>query len=304
MLDGFTNMNRAGKKHRQKGPKKTDTSFTNIELDPQMREVLTDQSFATSTLGLSHAEQLDHHFRQLHQVSSSPCACGADHGDGSLDFPEDSYEDEPDDEDEEDDEDEDEDHDHEGEEDDDSMDDDEDIDDEVYDDEDDEQDVVDGYAHHYEESNVKMMAYEEEKLKLEAVRRVRDEERRLKEEFRKKKISERLKQKQEKGRFFWFGHMTMKALCIPKRETEHLSFFHLSTFYFLSFYLERILLLQRLRLEDEERRKREAQERLRREKLEEEMRKKREAGKCRSPSPTPSIFVLHQSTKDSLDIYL
>ncbi|KAF9325481.1 hypothetical protein BG006_011043 [Podila minutissima] len=210
-------------------------------LDPQMREVLTDQSFATSTLGLSHAEQLDHHFRQLHQASSSPCACGADHGDGSLDFPEDSYEDEPDDEDEEDDEDEDEDHDHEGEEDDDSMDDDEDIDDEVYDDEDDEQDVVDGYAHHYEESNVKMMAYEEEKLKLEAVRRVRDEERRLKEEFRKKKISERLKQKQEK---------------------------------------ERILLLQRLRLEDEERRKREAQEKLRREKLEEEMRKKREAAEA------------------------
>ncbi|KAF9296157.1 hypothetical protein BGZ74_010458 [Mortierella antarctica] len=209
--------------------------------DPQMREVLTDQSFATSTLGLSHAEQLDHHFRQLHQASSSPCACGADHGDGSLDFPEDSYEDEPDDEDEEDDEDEDEDHDHEGEEDDDSMDDDEDIDDEVYDDEDDEQDVVDGYAHHYEESNVKMMAYEEEKLKLEAVRRVRDEERRLKEEFRKKKISERLKQKQEK---------------------------------------ERILLLQRLRLEDEERRKREAQEKLRREKLEEEMRKKQEAAEA------------------------
>ncbi|KAG0084566.1 hypothetical protein BGZ92_009764 [Podila epicladia] len=195
-------------------------------LDPQMREVLTDQSFATSTLGLSHAEQLDHHFRQLHQASSSPCACGADHGDGSLDFPEDSYEDEPDDEDEEDDEDEDEDHDHEGEEDDDSMDDDEDIDDEVYDDEDDEQDVVDGYAHHYEESNVKMMAYEEEKLKLEAVRRVREEERRLKEEF------------------------------------------------------QRILLLQRLRLEDEERRKREAHEKLRREKLEEEMRKKREAAEA------------------------
>ncbi|KAF9207219.1 hypothetical protein BGZ59_011282 [Podila verticillata] len=213
----------------------------NLELDPQMREVLTDQSFASSTLGLSHAEQLDHHFRQLHQASSrSPCACGADHGDGTLDFPEDSYEDEPDDEDEEEDED-DEDEDHEGEEDDDSMDDDEDIDDEVYDDEDDEQDVVDGYAHHYEESNVKMMAYEEEKLKLEAVRRVREEERRLKEEFRKKKISERLKQKQEK---------------------------------------ERILLLQRLRLEDEERRKREAQEKLRREKLEEEMRKKREAAEA------------------------
>ena len=47
-----------------------------------------------------------------------------------------------------------------------------------------------------------MMAYEEEKLKLETVRRVREEEKRLKEEFRKKKISERLKQKQEKGTLF------------------------------------------------------------------------------------------------------
>ncbi|KAF9570427.1 hypothetical protein EC968_001826 [Mortierella alpina] len=203
-----------------------------LNLNPKMREVLTDRSFASSTLSLH--DQLDQQFRQHHQAVGSqqpePCGCGGDHS--ALDFPEDSYEDEPD---EEDDDEEDED---DGEEDDEDGEDS--MDDEEYDD-DDEQDVVDGYAHHYEENNVKMMAYEEEKLKLETVRRVREEERRLKEEFRKKKISERLKQKQEK---------------------------------------ERILLLQRLRLEDEERRKREALEKQRREKLEEEMRRKREAAEA------------------------
>ncbi|KAF9986974.1 hypothetical protein BGZ75_001211 [Mortierella antarctica] len=204
--------------------------YPTVDLNPKMREVLTDRSFASSTLSLH--DQLDQQFRQHHQAVGSqqqePCGCGGDHS--ALDFPEDSYEDEPDEEDEDDEEEDD------GEEDDEDGEDS--MDDEEYDD-DDEQDVVDGYAHHYEENNVKMMAYEEEKLKLETVRRVREEERRLKEEFRKKKISERLKQKQEK---------------------------------------ERILLLQRLRLEDEERRKREALEKQRREKLEEEMRKKREAG--------------------------
>ncbi|GJJ68939.1 uncharacterized protein EMPS_01285 [Entomortierella parvispora] len=203
-----------------------------------MREVLTDQSFAASTLGLSH--DFHHHHHHLQHSPPRSCEdCGADHGhEDRLDFPEDSYEDEPDEEESEGDEDDldDRDHDHgsSGHHDDyveDSL------DDEDYDD-DDEQDVVDGYSHHYEENNVKMMAYEEEKLKMETVRRVREEERRIKEELRKKRMSERLRQKQEK---------------------------------------ERILLLQRLRLEDEERRRREALEQQRKEKLEEEMRKKREA---------------------------
>ncbi|KAG0015555.1 Tudor domain-containing protein 7 [Entomortierella chlamydospora] len=203
----------------------------NLDLNPKIREVLTDQSFATSTL--LHGDQLDQHFRRHQQLSASqqrvPCRCGIDHGDETVGFPEDSYEDEPDDEDDDDDDEEDDDDDEE-----DSM------DDEDYED-DDEQDVGDGYAHHYEENNVKMMAYEEEKLKLETVRRVREEERRLKEEFRKKKITDRMKQKQEK---------------------------------------EKIALLQRLRLEDEERRKREVLEKQRKEKLEEEMRKKREAAEA------------------------
>ncbi|KAI7822609.1 hypothetical protein BC939DRAFT_453767 [Gamsiella multidivaricata] len=233
----------------------------NLELNPKMREVLTDQAFAASTL--LHGDHLDQHFRQHQQHAASqqraPCGCGVDHGDETLDFPEDSYEDEPDEEDEDDEDD--------GE---DEDDDDEDsMDDEEYDD-DEEHDVGDGYAHHYEESNVKMMVYEEEKLKLETVRRVREEERRLKEEFRKKKISERLKQKQEK---------------------------------------ERILLLQRLRLEDEERRKREAQEKQRRERLEEEMRKKREAAEadqnarsflfqCTSRSQIETVKQIVGSTPD------
>ncbi|KAF9397349.1 hypothetical protein BGX21_008946, partial [Mortierella sp. AD011] len=205
----------------------------NLDLNPKIREVLTDQNFATSTLlhGDQLDDQLDQHFRRHQQLSASqqrvPCRCGIDHGDETVGFPEDSYEDEPDDEDNDDDDEEDDDDDEE-----DSM------DDEDYED-DDEQDVGDGYAHHYEENNVKMMAYEEEKLKLETVRRVREEERRLKEEFRKKKITDKMKQKQEK---------------------------------------EKIALLQRLRLEDEERRKREVLEKQRKEKLEEEMRKKREAG--------------------------
>ncbi|KAF9436813.1 Tudor domain-containing protein 7 [Entomortierella beljakovae] len=202
----------------------------NLDLNPKMREVLTDQTFAASTL--FHGDPLDQHFhRHQHPVSRQrlPCGCGVDHGDDPSSFPEDSYEDEPYDDEDEDDDDDDED----------SMDDEEYEDDD--DDDDDEHDVGDGYAHHYEESSVKMMVYEDEKLKLESVRRIREEERRLEEEFRKKKALERLKQKQEK---------------------------------------ERILLLQRLRLEDEERRKREALEKQRKEKLEEEMRKKREAAEA------------------------
>ncbi|KAG0262391.1 Tudor domain-containing protein 7, partial [Linnemannia exigua] len=209
----------------------------NLDLNPKMREVLTDQTFATATMTL-HGDQIDQHFRQHHQSAPpqqrAPCGCGVDHGDeDALDFPEDSYEDEPDEEEDDDDEDDD-DRDEDEDDEEDSMDDDE------YED-DDEQDVVDGYSHHYDDVNLKRMAYEEEKLKLETVRRVREEERRLKEEFRKKKLSERHKQKQEK---------------------------------------DRIELLQRLRREDEERRKREALEKQRREKLELEMRRKREAAEA------------------------
>ncbi|KAF9145255.1 Tudor domain-containing protein 7 [Mortierella sp. GBA39] len=209
----------------------------NLDLNPKMREVLTDQTFATATMTL-HGDQIEQHFRQHHQNAPpqqrAPCGCGVDHGDeDALDFPEDSYEDEPDEEEDEDDEDDDE-RDEDDDEEEDSMDDDE------YE-EDDEQDVIDGYSHHYDDVNLKRMAYEEEKLKLETVRRVREEERRLKEEFRKKKLSERHKQKQEK---------------------------------------DRIELLQRLRREDEERRKREALEKQRREKLELEMRRKREAAEA------------------------
>lgn len=80
------------------------------------------------------------------------------------------------------------------------------------------------------------------------------------------------------------------------------SFFHTFTFSFFVLHSERILLLQRLRLEDEERRKREAQEKLRREKLEEEMRKKREAGKWTTRTLASSIFFIfffHQNMKET-----
>jgi hypothetical protein len=48
--------------------------------------------------------------------------------------------------------------------------------------------------------------------------------------------------------------------------------------------IERIQILQKLRLEDEERRKKELQEKQRKERLEQELRKKREAGMLPFPS--------------------
>ncbi|KAG0244959.1 Tudor domain-containing protein 7 [Mortierella sp. GBA43] len=210
----------------------------NLDLSPKMRETLTDQAFGTSTL--LHGDNLEQHFRQ-HQQHAIPqqkatCGCGVDHGDEGLAFPDDSYEDEPDEEEDDDDDDEDED----GEDEDEDEEDEDSMEDEEYDD-DDEQEVIDGYAHHYEENNVKMMAHEEEKLRMESIRRVREEERRIKEEFRQKRNSEKQKLKEER---------------------------------------ELSLKLQRLRLEDEARRKKEALEREYRQKLEEEMRRKREAAEA------------------------
>ncbi|KAG0243138.1 hypothetical protein BGW41_002778 [Actinomortierella wolfii] len=206
------------------------------DLDPRIREVLTENKFATASGGsLIDFEHLGRHLQTHHHQHPGPaCACGKDHSDNSVDamFPDDSYEDEPDDED----------GDEEDEDDDEDEDDEEDDDDEIIDDdEDEEEDVADGYSHYYEEKSVTIMLREEEKRRLDTERRVREEERRLKEELRKKKELERLKLKKEK---------------------------------------DRILLLQRLRLEDEERRKKEALERQRREKLEDEMRKKREAAEA------------------------
>ncbi|KAG0285788.1 hypothetical protein BGZ98_005325, partial [Dissophora globulifera] len=225
--------------------------------DPKIREVLTDQSFVVSSFTTSLAEKLEQqlgHSRQQLARQREPCGCGIDHDDQNLlDFPDDSYEDEPDeegyededdddddDDDDEDDEDEDDgdydDGDDEDDEDDeyedDSLDEDNDDDDNDEEFEDDtEQDVI--YRAHYKSGKfvgTKLVGVlEHEKRMFAAMLKVRDNKKRWEEEVRKEKLQ------------------------------------------------KRIQLLQRLRLEDEERRKRELQEKLRKEKHEQEMRKKREA---------------------------
>ncbi|KAG0319388.1 hypothetical protein BGZ99_005120 [Dissophora globulifera] len=238
--------------------------YTRLLRDNQ--EVLTDQSFVVSSFTTSLAEkleqQLGHSRRQLAR-QREPCGCGIDHDDQNLlDFPDDSYEDEPDeegyededdddddDDDDEDDEDEDDgdydDGDDEDDEDDeyedDSLDEDNDDDDNDEEFEDDtEQDVI--YRAHYKSGKfvgTKLVGVlEHEKRMFAAMLKVRDNKKRWEEEVRKEKLQSAQKRKQEE---------------------------------------ERIQLLQRLRLEDEERRKRELQEKLRKEKHEQEMRKKREA---------------------------
>ncbi|KAF9962554.1 hypothetical protein BGZ70_008025 [Mortierella alpina] len=236
----------------------------NQDLHPRIKQVLTDQSFVVSSFTSSLAERLEKQLAHPRPPPASPqrapCGCAIGHGDhDSLDFPDDSYEDEPDeesyDDDDEDDEDED-DADYDDEDDEDDEDDDNDEDDSPGDDEDDSEydetyddgidggiddGAIDGYSNHYQDSEVSI-ALEEERRKFAAILKRRDEgKRRLEEEFRRKSL-----------------------LNIQKRNLE----------------AERIQLLQRLRLEDEERRKKEQQEKERKEKLEQEIRRKREAAEA------------------------
>ncbi|KAF9987495.1 hypothetical protein BGZ75_000538 [Mortierella antarctica] len=236
----------------------------NQDLHPKIKQVLTDQSFVVSSFTSSLAERLEKQLAHPRPPPASPqrapCGCAIGHGDhGSLDFPDDSYEDEPDEEsfdDEDEDDDDEDDADYDDEDDEDDDDDDDDDDDSPGDDEDeDEYDetyddgiddgiddgVIDGYSNHYQDSEVSI-ALEEERRKFAAILKRRDEgKRRLEEEFRRKSL-----------------------LNIQKRNLE----------------AERIQLLQRLRLEDEERRKKEQQEKERKEKLDQETQRKREAAEA------------------------
>ncbi|KAF9580881.1 hypothetical protein BGW38_002294 [Lunasporangiospora selenospora] len=223
------------------------------DLEPQIREMLAEKPFPVSTFTMSQGEPIEHQFihrpiRPPSMPRSMTCGCGMDHGDEApLTFPDDSYEDEPDgddfdDDDDDDDPDADPNLDDVDEDDEDYVDDDEDdedIDDEDSDDYDVDydQDVTDGYAHHYEGAGVDLMAEGGERLMMAEQQRIREEERQLKEQIRKRRLTERQKQKQEEGR---------------------------------------IQLLQRLRLEDEARRTRELYERIQKERLEKEQRLKRE----------------------------
>ncbi|KAF9572051.1 hypothetical protein EC968_010382 [Mortierella alpina] len=235
----------------------------NQDLHPRIKQVLTDQSFVVSSFTSSLAERLEKQLAHPRPTPASPqrapCGCPIGHGDhDSLDFPDDSYEDEPDeesfDDDDEDDDDED-DADYDDEDDEDDDDDDDNDDDSPGDDDDEDYDetyddgiddgiddgVIDGYSNHYQDSEVSI-ALEEERRKFAAILKRRDEgKRRLEEEFRRKSL-----------------------LNIQKRNLE----------------AERIQLLQRLRLEDEERRKKEQQEKERKERLDQEIQRKREAAEA------------------------
>ncbi|KAG0261813.1 hypothetical protein BG011_000644 [Mortierella polycephala] len=219
---------------------------------PRSKQASKDQSFRSSL-----KERLDRQSGQSRSSTSTlqrtPYGCGIDRGDQDpLDFPDDSYEDEPDDgnfddEDDEDEDDEDEDdedyddededdEDEDDEDDEDGLDEDDDYDEE-YEYEDEEHGVVDGYSNHYAKEDIEMsMSMAEEQRRFAAIR---EDGRRMEEQFRNKMLTDLQKRKQEE--------------------------------------VARIQLLQRLRLEDEQRRKRELQERQRKEKLVQEMRRKREA---------------------------
>lgn len=199
------------------------TSYTLsfADLHPRIKQVLTDQSFVVSSFTSSLAERLEKQLAHPRPPPTSPqrapCGCAIGHGDhGSLDFPDDSYEDEPDeesfdDDDEDDDDEDDADYD---DEDDDDDDDEDDEDGSPGDDEDDEDDdetyndgiddgiddgVIDGYSNHYQDSEVSI-ALEEERRKFAAILKRRDEgKRRLEEEFRRKSLLNIQKRNLEAG---------------------------------------------------------------------------------------------------------
>ncbi|KAI1300546.1 hypothetical protein EDD11_006091 [Mortierella claussenii] len=236
---------------------------------PNIREVMLDQSFVVSSFATSLAEkleqQLGHSRPQQLGRPREQCGCGVVHGSQSpLNFPEDSYEDEPDegsfdgeDDDYEDEDDLDEDYDDEDEddEDNDDNDDEESFDeDDAYDDEYDdgiEHDLIDGYSHHYAADRLAAFAMEEEKRVFNAIFQAQKVKRPLPETFLKQQILDAQKRKQEEVR---------------------------------------IQLLQKLRLEDEIRRKREQEEKQRKERVELEMRKKRETDEADQKART-FLFV-------------
>ncbi|KAF9942126.1 hypothetical protein BGZ65_009734, partial [Modicella reniformis] len=215
---------------------------------PRTKEILSDKSFVVASFMTNLAEKLE---RQLgYSRQRQPCGCDVDRGDRSpLEFPEDTYEDEPE-----------EDFDDEDLDDEDEYDedvDDEDLDDEDLDDENDddvhkedsldedhenkiEQDMVDGDSHRYARSSAVVSAAED-RSQAAVMLKVRNDRKVLEEELRERKLFDTQKRKFEE---------------------------------------DRIQLLQRLRLEDEERRKRELQEKQRKERIEQEIRKKRAAAEA------------------------
>ncbi|KAF9412327.1 hypothetical protein BGZ94_001075 [Podila epigama] len=226
----------------------------------------------------------------------NPCGCGTNHG---LNFPDSDFDEEldnMDDEDEEDDDDED----YDDEDDDDEDFDDEDDEDEdeeeeedeevgvedgceeeeeefeegsmeLYGDEDDdleqdmdselECDVIDGYAHHYENASPELLAHEEEMRRLDTIRKVREEELRLKEVIKAKQTLEKQRLREEQ---------------------------------------DRIEQLEKKRLEEEDQKRRDEEARLRKEKQEEEARKKRNIAIADQNARSFMFSCVHMSDKNTL----
>ncbi|KAG0356225.1 hypothetical protein BG005_004851 [Podila minutissima] len=178
--------------------------------DSTIRDALMGKAFSSSSSVRRSSE------------TPQPCGCGSTHGEsGPLNFPDSDFDEELDNmEDEDDDDDDDDDYDDDDDDEDDYDDEDDDDDDEgeedegsidMYDDgEEDEEDqdvdseaendVIDGYAHHYDNATPELLAHEEEMRRLENIRKVREEEIRLKEILKTKQLLEKQRQREEQER--------------------------------------------------------------------------------------------------------
>ncbi|KAG0090906.1 hypothetical protein BGZ93_006358 [Podila epicladia] len=185
--------------------------------DSTIRDALLGKAFSSSSPSSSSSVGRS-------SETPQPCGCGSTHGESDpLNFPDsdfdeeldnmededddddddDDYDDDDDDDDDDDYDDEDDDEDDEGEEDEGSIDmyddgeedeEDQDVDSEA------ENDTIDGYAHHYDNATPELLAHEEEMRRLENIRKVREEEIRLKEILKTKQFLEKQRQREEQER--------------------------------------------------------------------------------------------------------
>ncbi|KAF9214431.1 hypothetical protein BGZ59_003714 [Podila verticillata] len=199
--------------------------------DSTIRDALMGKAFSSSSV-------------RRPSETPQPCGCGSTHGEsGPLNFLDSDFDEELDNmEDEDDDDDDDDDYDDEDDDDDDYDDDDDDDDDEdeeeeeegsieMYDDgEEDQEDqdvdseaengMVDGYAHHYDNASPELLAHEEEMRRLENIRKVREEELRLKEILKTKQLLEKQRQRQEQERLEQFEKQRLEEQEQKKRTEE------------------------------------------------------------------------------------
>ncbi|KAG0343516.1 hypothetical protein BG004_005255 [Podila humilis] len=205
--------------------------------DSYIREALTGNSNTSSSLRRSLAAQ-------------QPCECGSSHANpGPLNAPDSDFDEELDNMEDEDDEDDDDDDYDDGDDDDEDYDDEDDdyddVDDdeeedeyegdsnEMYDVEDKEDDIldhgiegelesegIDGFAHRYDIIDPQLLAKEEELRRLEIIRKVREEEGRLREILKAKQHLEKQRIKEEQERLNQLGRKRIEEEARQKRERE------------------------------------------------------------------------------------